>query len=57
VDKSKEHSVVSQTRVKNMVNAHDIDRLQTRFKEPEQEEKAPNRWVPDLTGNSSLQYM
>ena len=57
VDKSKEHSVVSQTRVKNMVNAHDIDRLQTRFQEPEQEEKVPNRWVPDLTGNSSIQYM
>ena len=57
VNKSKEHSVVSQTRVKNTVNAHDIDRLQTHFQEPPQEEKVPNRWVPDLTGNSSIQYM
>ena len=59
VDTSKEHSIVSHSRFKNMVmvNTHDIDRLQTCFKEPMQVEKASTYWVPDLTGNTSMQYM
>ena len=56
-DKNKQHSIVSHTRVKNMVNTHDIEILQTRFEDPEQDKKVSNRWVPDLTANSSMQYM
>ena len=54
MDKSKEHSIVSHTRVKTMVNAHKIDRLQTRFEEPIPVKKVSTHWGPDLTGNSSM---
>ena len=56
VDGSTEHSVVSHTRVRNMINAHDMERLQTHTETSPVENTTQHR-VPDLTGNKYMQYM
>ena len=53
---SKEHSVVSHTKVRNMINAHDMERLQTQ-PQTVPVESVPQHSVPDLTGNKYMQYM
>jgi len=56
VDGSTEHSVVSHTRVRNMINAHDMERLQTHTEIPPVENTTKHT-VPDLNGNKYMQYM
>ena len=55
-NKSNEQSIVIHTRVQNMINANNMDRLQTHFKEPELVKKVSTHWVPNLTRNNSMQY-
>ena len=63
---NKEHSVVSHTQVKNMLQAHDIDRLQTQQMSAPSESipshstehfLAPTRSTQNFTGSEYVQYL